>query len=421
MPRAPRFRLSVLCALVAGVAMAHAALYATTTPPWHLFDEEQHVDYTLSLRDRRLPELTDYIQQGIIDSAAANHRWSTLHLPQPASTRVEDLGLEGRSYEAYQPPLYYAVGVVAILPAGHDAALAMALLRALSVVLAGCVAALVVVVSWQALGAPPRAPFGIATGGFLVALLPSFAQAGGRASNDIAVTAAVVATAAAALAWTRTGQMRHAVLVGTAGAAAGLTKSSGIVVLPIVVLAALACRRKDSSFVQSLVAVAIPIGAAALWAAITWSRYGVLEGSRAFIDFARFRPHPWSQLARSARLDALGPTLLMESERNGAGPWSLAVWASAISPAMVGAARAWGSRRLVLAFVAVVIAGAVMVTVVAFSEGLEVAVMSRLALPAIAMVAALVGIGATRRSGNWLGAGVVLSAAAMAAWYFARV
>ena len=150
MRRAPRIRLLGICLVVATIAMGHAALYAWTTPPWHLFDEEQHVDYTLSLRDRRLPEISDDIHQGIVDDAVANDRWTTFGLPRPRSTQVADLGLEGRSYEAFQPPLYYAAGVVAILPAGHDAGRALAWMRALSVLLAGGVAALVVLVSWEA-------------------------------------------------------------------------------------------------------------------------------------------------------------------------------------------------------------------------------------------------------------------------------
>jgi hypothetical protein len=410
--------LLVLCLVAASIAMAHAALYAWTTPPWHLFDEEQHVDYTLSLRDRRLPEISDDIHQGIVDDAVATQRWATFHLPQPRSTRVEDLGLEGRSYEAYQPPLYYALGVLAILPAGHDAGRALALLRGLSVVLAGAVAALVVIVTWLALGAPDRPPIGVAAGGILVALLPSFAQAGGRASNDIAVAAAVVATAAASLAWTRSGTTRLTVLTAVAATAACLTKSSGLVVLAIVVLAAIRVRR------GAIVAVGVPLATAAGWAAVTWARYGVLEGSRAFIEYAHFRPHSWTLLTRSARPAVVGTTLLMESQRTGANAWTLTVCGLALPLAAIGA---WRARPLGRAIVLVIVAGSVGVTVTAFAEGLEVGVMSRLVLPAVAVIASLVGVGvgagagAHRRAMSVPALAVTVASAAMALWYFAHL
>ena len=389
--------------------MAHTGLYAWTTSPWHLFDEEQHVDYTLSLRDRRLPTISDDIHQGIIDDAVANHRWATFHLPSPRSTQVHDLGLEGRSYEAFQPPLYYALGVVAILPAGHDAGHALVLLRALSVALAGAVAALVVLISWQAAGAPDRPPIGIAAGGILIALLPSFAQAGGRVSNDIAVTAAVLATVAAALAWTRTRTTNVAVLTGVCAASACLTKSSGLIALPIVALAALYARR------GAVAAIAMPVAAVIAWAALTWTRYGVFEGSRAFIDYVHFRPHPWTLLASSARPSVLGTTLLMESQRAGANTWTLTIGALALPLAAIGA---WRAQRITNAFVLLIVAGTVGVSVTAFAEGLEVGVMSRLVLPAVAMVAALVGAGARERDLHGLTLALTVGTAGMAWWYF---
>jgi len=412
--RAPRIRLAGLCLFVATLAIAHASLYAWTTPPWHLFDEEQHVDYAVSLRDRRLPEITDDIHQGIIDDAVATHRWATFGLPQPRSTRVEELGLEGRSYEAYQPPLYYALGAVAILPAGHDAARALWWMRALSVVFAGVMAALVVLVTWEAIGAPANPSRFVATGGVFVALLPSFAQAGGRASNDIAVTAAVLATAACALAWARMGTTKFALLTGACAAAACLTKASGLIAIVIVVLVAF--RRR--AWRPAVFAMALPIAAVVAWALVTWARYGVLEGSRAFIEYARFVPRPWKLLARSARPSVLGTAVLMESQRNGANAWTLAIVGLAVPLAGIGG---WCARRLASAMVALIVVASIGVTVVAFAEGLEVGVMSRLVLPAVAAVAALVGAGATRRALRAPASVLVIATAAMACWYHAHL
>jgi len=403
-----------LCLFAACIAIGHAAIYAWATPPWHLFDEEQHVDYTLSLRDRRLPEIDDPIHQGIIDDAVATRRWATYHLPQPTSTQAQDLGLEGRSYEAYQPPLYYALGVVAALPAGHDAGGVLAWMRGLSVVLAGVVAALVVLVSWETLGAPDRPSWLLATGGVVVALLPSFAQAGGRASNDIAVAAAVLATVAATLTWTRVGTTRLAVLTGVCAAAACLTKASGLIAIAVVLAALL--RRRPAP--QAILALALPVVATVAWAVVTWTRYGTFEGSRAFLDYVHFRPRPWELLTRSARPSAVGTTLLMESQRTGANAWALTIFGLAAPLAAIGA---WRGRRLSRVLVAVVVVGSVGITVLAFAEGLEVGVMSRLVLPAIAALAALVGAGTHRRGASAPAVVLALSSAAMAAWYHARL
>ena len=409
--RAPRIRLLAIGLVVATIAMGHAALYAWTTPPWHLFDEEQHVDYTLSLRDRRLPEISDDIHQGIVDDAVANDRWATFGLPRPSSTQVQDLGLEGRSYEVYQPPVYYVAGVVAILPAGHDAGHALAWMRALSVLLAGGVAALVVLVSWEAVGAPERPSWFVATGGVLVALLPSFAQAGGRVSNDIAVAAALLATLAAALAWTRAGTTKLALLTGACAAGACLTKSSGLVAVIIVVLAMIKMRR-------GAMVVALPIAGTAAWAALTWTRYGVFEGSRAFIEYTHLHPRPWKLLTQATRPSVLGTALLMESQRAGANAWTLTIAGLALPLATVGA---WCGRRLMSASALVLVAGGAGVTVLAFAEGLEVAVMSRLVLPAVAAIAALVGAGASHRMWRAPAVALALASAGMASWYYAQL
>ena len=414
MPRAPRIRVVGLCLLAATLAIAHASLYAWTTPPWHLFDEEQHVDYTLSLRDRRLPEISDDIHQGIIDDAVATHRWATFGLPGPRSTRVDELGLEGRSYEAYQPPLYYALGVIAILPAGHDAGRALWWLRALSVLFAGAVAALVVLVAWEAIGAPEHPSWMVATGGVFVALLPSLAQAGGRASNDVAVAAAVLATVAAALAWVRIGTTKLGLLTGVVAAAACLTKASGLVAIPVVLFAAIAGRK----LWPAVLALTPPVAAVVVWAAITWTHYGVFEGSRAFIEYAHFRPLPWTLLTRSARPSVLGTTLLMESQRNGANAWTLTTTGLALPLAAIGA---WCAGRLASAMVAVIVLAGIGVSVVAFAEGLEVGVMSRLLLPGVAAVAALVGTAANRRASCVPSVALIVTAVAMASWYYAHL
>jgi len=102
----------------------------------------------------------------------------------------------------------------------------------------------------------------------------------------------------------------------------------------------------------------------------------------------------------------------------GANAWTLTICGLALPLAAIGA---WRGRRLVSVVVLLVVAGSVGVTVVAFAEGLEVGVMSRLVLPAVAAIAALVGAGASRRAANVPAASLVIATAAMASWYYAQL
>jgi 4-amino-4-deoxy-L-arabinose transferase-like glycosyltransferase len=56
----------------------------------------------------------------IAASTILSGRWEHFHWPAPASQKPEDWGLEGQSYEGYQPPLYYLLlaPLFAALPGG---------------------------------------------------------------------------------------------------------------------------------------------------------------------------------------------------------------------------------------------------------------------------------------------------------------
>jgi len=73
------------------------------------------------------------------------------------------------------------------------------------------------------------------------------------------------------------------------------------------------------------------------------------------------------------------------------------------------------------AAVLVIVAGCAGVSVLAFAEGLEVAVMSRLVLPALAAIAALVGAGAHLRTSHAPAVALILASAGMASWYYAQL
>ena len=96
-------------------------------PPWGLIDEEQHLDYIRSLAEEGTVPVASRtpLSPQIIESLFRSHRWSTFHWPTPPSNDPADLGLEGYSYEGFQPPLYYVLmaPIFRLLPGGVLASL----------------------------------------------------------------------------------------------------------------------------------------------------------------------------------------------------------------------------------------------------------------------------------------------------------
>jgi hypothetical protein len=92
-------------------ALVHGGIYASFLPPWGLIDEEHHLHYIQHLAETGSPPKVGqtYLSQEIITSLFETKRWETFGWLAPASTEAQQMGLEGHSYEGYQPPLYYAL------------------------------------------------------------------------------------------------------------------------------------------------------------------------------------------------------------------------------------------------------------------------------------------------------------------------
>jgi len=117
----------LICLAILFLALSHGGLYASSLPPWGLIDEQQHFHYVQHVaREQALPVAGDtYLSPEIIDSLFVTRRWETFHWPTPASQDPEELGLEGHSYQSYQPPLFYTLlaPLYAVLPGGMVAKL----------------------------------------------------------------------------------------------------------------------------------------------------------------------------------------------------------------------------------------------------------------------------------------------------------
>lgn len=106
-----------LVILLLTLALLRGFSYANLLPPWAIIDEEQHLHYIQVLsEERRRPDLrNDYLSDEIITSLFDTHRWETFGFVTPPAQDPRVMGLEGFSYEGYQPPLYYLL----MLPIYH--------------------------------------------------------------------------------------------------------------------------------------------------------------------------------------------------------------------------------------------------------------------------------------------------------------
>jgi len=121
-----------LRALIAVQLAALAALALVTVwrfPVFALVDEAAHYDYVQTVaEDGRLPDL----RTELVSPATAALDEGTY--PAPARSDPAERGLAGRSYEAFQPPLYYLVAAAPFAAAGDP----LAALRALRLFGAAC-------------------------------------------------------------------------------------------------------------------------------------------------------------------------------------------------------------------------------------------------------------------------------------------
>lgn len=95
--------------LILGLALIRGIIYASSLPPWGLNDEQQHFHYIQSICEAgSIPVVgKDYISMEIALSSYQTKRREVFHWPPYPSIYPQDWGVEGCSYEGYQPPLYY--------------------------------------------------------------------------------------------------------------------------------------------------------------------------------------------------------------------------------------------------------------------------------------------------------------------------
>jgi len=276
-----------LLASILALALLHGILYASLMPPWGLLDEEQHLHYVQHLvEERAIPTVgTTMLSAEIIDSAFDTERWAHFGWPAPPSRDPLAMGLEGHSYEGYQPPLYYAVmaPLYRLLPGTVLDKLYA--LRWATVALSLLSVFIVFRVSRLLAGGAVALPYLAA---LLMAVIPERTAAISRVNNDVALE-----VAAAALVWVctlialRGLTWRRSLLLGLLFGLTMLAKISGALLIVPVAGALWMARgtpRLGGHVMLAGVAAAAPV---VPWMARNLRVYGDLTGSS---GFARISP-----------------------------------------------------------------------------------------------------------------------------------
>ncbi len=250
----------LLLPLVLFFALLHGGLYASFMPPWGLIDEEQHLHYVQSLAERQAIPIVGItaLSPEIIESAFATRRWEHFHWPTPSSLALSDLGLEGFSYEGYQPPLYYLVLAPFFALLDGDILERLYALRWLSLALSLLTLIMVFSIGRRLFPDEPAVSYFAC---IFLALLPERTFAVSRVNNDVGLEVAATAVIWACTVAVLDGMsLRRGVLIGVLFGVSFLIKASVAVLLVPVAFAFWANRRsvgllKNAAYSAGIIAL----------------------------------------------------------------------------------------------------------------------------------------------------------------------
>lgn len=254
-----------LIALQLAALVALSGVTVWRFPVWALVDERAHYDYVQTVaEDGRLPDLrSDLI------SAEAEAIDEGVY-PSPPREDPAGRGLAGRSYEAFQPPLYYLVAAAPFSAVSDH----LAKVRVLRLLGAGCLL-LAALLLWRlARGSPPV---------FAVALC--FLLWPGVIVRTVTVSNAALElplALAALLAARAAHERRDGRLLALAGALVGLgllTRLALVVLVPVLAAVALLHVRAGGRRAAAAAALALPLLLLAPWVASNVERYGAPTAS----------------------------------------------------------------------------------------------------------------------------------------------
>ena len=269
------------------LAFLHGALYALFLPPWGLIDEAQHLHYIQYIAEEQsLPVAGElYLSDEIVSSLFATRRWETFHWTAPTTDDPQEMGLEGYSYEAYHPPLFYLLMTPFYLALPDDMLVKVYGLRIVVIMLSLITVWATYRTAQILLPQLPRLPF---LASLLLIAIPERAIATSRINNDVLleVLAAlffVVLTRAIVSGLTA----RRSLLLGLLlGLAVWVKIPAGLLGAPLLLL--LWMRRREQDIARQIGWMALPAAPLGIVLAIrNLYLYGDLTGFAAFEQLHR--------------------------------------------------------------------------------------------------------------------------------------
>lgn len=271
---APRWSRPLVALLLLALALV-AALTAARFTVFAPVDEKQHYAYVQSMaEDQRIPRLDDFVSPET--QAIATRDW-----PRPTTAPAELADVSGRQYEAFQPPLYYAIAAPAFLIVDDHRDKLFALRFFDALLLLGAAGVLWLLARTLA---PENALLAFA-GGLIVLLWPGVVVRAVTASPT--ALELIVAPALLLVAW-RVATVpagagprlarRWLIALGVLTGLALLTRSTLVYLLPV---AAVAFWRARADLRGLAVAALLPLLMVGPWLAMNHDRYDALTASSA--------------------------------------------------------------------------------------------------------------------------------------------
>jgi 4-amino-4-deoxy-L-arabinose transferase-like glycosyltransferase len=282
-------RLVIVSVLL--LALVHGGLYASFMPPWGLIDEEQHLHYVQYVTEQQaIPHVGQTtLSPEILESAFSTGRREHFHWPAPASLDPKDWGLEGQSYEGYQPPLYYLLLAPLYGALSGDILTKLYTLRWVSVGLSLLTLVFVYRIGRRLFIHEPVLPYLLCV---LLAVMPERTASIARVNNDIALE-----LFATALIWVCTQAVldgmssRRSRLIGLLLGLSLLAKTTAAVVLLAPVAATFWANRRSSQILRNILwATGIAAALAATWMLRNFIVYGDPTGFGSFQKITSFAP-----------------------------------------------------------------------------------------------------------------------------------
>jgi hypothetical protein len=234
-----RAQVFALSAIVL-VGLLRGGWWVAVTEVWSPIDEVAHADYVVAMAEHGHPPKVgrDRVDDSLLEVAKISATSPWRPSPLTSDNRLPQWGAFAQSYEGVQPPAYYALLAAPWkLLHGYGAITTLYILRVFTLLIALAALPLAWLLARELF--PDRPEIALGAPALLVALGGFNANVASLTNDALVMTFATAALWLTARTWNRGYQAGNAALVGAAVGLAVLSKTTGLVLVPLVALGAL--------------------------------------------------------------------------------------------------------------------------------------------------------------------------------------